>query len=337
MLERAKENAVIAVDKAKLQLSQTQSEFGDLRRERRRMYDDGYEETDMEAIENQISAKEWEVEEAERAVEEARILAEREIEDAEQAVRDAIRQKSENEQRESAETRGKNLSSGRIRLAIEEKQAQIAELEVLLAEGGLVTAKAGQTGLVTALNLDAGDITSGAGAFLITGQGGSLFTALGTKKETDRLSPGDPVEIELTGIREPITAEVADIKPPVEPGGRYTVTVDLLKDSAEGVQPNTQGTLTAVKRAGSDTQLLPLTALYTEGGVTRGYVFLLRERDTTMGMRTIAERLDIEIIDRGKSMAAVVGAFSPDDKVITASSRVLIDGDFVRLDEENES
>ena len=182
---------------------------------------------------------------------------------------------------------------------------------------------------MTALSVKAGDVTTVGGAFLLAGREKSVFTATGTKKETERLLAGDAVEIVLNGRREPISAVVTAVNAPKETGGSYSVTVEL---PGEGLTADTPGALTAIKKAGGESHLLPLTALYSDGGENRGYVFLLRERNTTMGPQTVVERLDVEILDRGKSTAAINGAFSPDDKVITASSRGLNDGDRVRLE-----
>ncbi len=350
-LERAKQDAESlekaaneAVLRARDELDEAKDDLREARHDRRDMIDDGYEDAELDAIEaaidalrEDVSAKEWALSQAERAQEDARVKAARGVEDAERGIADAERE-TENDalariaqqQKDSAEAEAARLENAQGGLTMTEMRERIAALEQLFSDGGRILSV--RDGVVTVLNVKAGDVTTGGGAFLLAGQEKSLFTATGTKKETERLSPGDPVEIELSGRREPIAATVASINAPKETGDGYSVAVEL---AGEGVPANTPGTLTAVKRQNAESQLLPLTALYSDGGETRGFVFVLRQRDTTMGMQTVVERLDVEIIDRGKSMAAIEGAFSPDDKVITASSRSLNDGDRVRLEKQS--
>jgi multidrug efflux pump subunit AcrA (membrane-fusion protein) len=284
-------------------------------------------EEELEAAGQAIVAAEIVREDAELAYEKAVTEGERAIADAELAIKDAKRAAAEQELADAADAETRRLESGRDYLGITELQARIAELEALLAEEGRDTAD--KPGLVTALYIKTGDMTTAGGAYLLAGQTvGSLFTAPASAEDAERLAAGDTVQLIIPGRKDAVTAKLSAIKPPEEAGGEYSLEV-LLPDLQ--LPPGTIGTLEAVKRSGENT-LVPLTALYSDGSEDRGYVFVLRERSTTMGIQTVVERLDVEILERGDTRAAVNAAFSPDDEIAVASSRPLLPGDRVRLE-----
>lgn len=327
-LERARLDAETAAEAAKTAIARAESRLREAQRERSRLrYEDDYEDGELEAVQEQILQYGYEVEDAVRAEEEARRKAAREIEDAELALEAAWQSVEDAALREAAEAESHRLAAGREALGVSEKQAAVAELEALLAAEGKITAD--RDGIVTSLALRPGDVTGAGGAFLLSGQSGVSFTAEATKQEAARLTAGDRVELTFAGQREPVGAVITAVRPPEKAGEPYTVAAELTDTE---LTPGTAGTLTARIRAAADTTLAPLSALYTENSPERGYVFVLREKDTTMGVQTVVERLNVEILDRGKTMAAVRAAFAPDDRMVTASSRPLADGDRVRLE-----
>jgi hypothetical protein len=328
-LERAMEDAAIAEEAARQIVNRARSEASRARSDRRDLYEYGDAmDEELDAATQAIVDAEIVLEDAQLAYEKAVTDGERAIVDAERAIEEAIRAETEKEQADAAEAESKRLETGRDYLGITNLQARIAELEALLAEKGRVTAD--KAGLVTGLNIKPGDMTTASGAYLLAGQTvGSIFTAPASKEEAERLTAGDSVNLVFPGMKDAVSAKLSAIKPPEEAGGDYSLEI-LLPELQ--LAPGTIGTLEAAKR-GTENTLVPLTALYSEGSEDRGYVFVLRERSTTMGAQTVVERLDVEILDRGESMAAVNAAFSPDDKIVIASSRPLFPNDRVRLEQ----
>jgi multidrug efflux pump subunit AcrA (membrane-fusion protein) len=328
-LERAKEDALVTEEAARQVVDRAANAARRARNDRWDLHENG-EDTDealWEAATEAVVLAEIAQEDAELAYQKAVTEGERAIADAELAIEEAERAEAEKELADAADAEARRLETGRDYLGVTALQTRIAELEALLAEEGRITADS--SGLVTALHIKPGDMTTAGGAYLLAGQTvGSLFTAPASEDEAERLAAGDNVRLVVPGMKDAVSTKLSAIKPPEEPGGEYSLEV-LLPDLQ--LPPGTPGTLEAVKRSGENT-LVPLTSLYSEGSEDRGYVFILRERSTTMGVQTVVERLDVEIIERGDTRAAVNAAFSPDDEIAVASSRPLLPGDRVRLE-----
>lgn len=327
-LERAEQDAKSADKAASAAIARAESDLRLAQRERRKLLDeDDYTDAELSAVQQEVSAAGYAVDDAIRAGEQADKDAQREIQDAQRGVTEAQRQQQAADQTDAAQQESQRLAGGRHALTMEEKQAAVAELQTLLEEEGRITAQQG--GIVTGVRIQTGEITAVGGAFLLSGQGGCVFHAQATKEEAARMAPGDRIELTLSGHSSVVDGQISSIQPPQNPGDTYTITVQL---PDVDLPPDQPGTLSAVKRSSQETTLVPLSALYTENSKDRGYVFVLRERSTTMGSQLAVERLAVDILDRGKAMASVQASFAPDDRIVTASSRFLTDGDRVRVE-----
>ena len=69
-------------------------------------------------------------------------------------------------------------------------------------------------------------------------------------------------------------------------------------------------------------------SLYADGPQT--YLLLVRERETALGLEQTAERVDVTVLEQNESQAAVSGAVSSDDLVVTDTDKPLSSGDRVR-------
>lgn len=318
-LARARQDAEDAAEAARNLVARAESDLRFAQRERRRLYEEGdYTDAQIDEMQNEVNRLGYAVEDAVRAADESQKQAEREIEDAELALSEAERMLEKTAGEEAAENETRGITSSRHGITIEERQAAVDRLKSLHDVGGIVNAANG--GMVTDVLIQPGDVTSSAGAFLISGMNESLFAAQATKEEISRIVQGDWVDVILAGQNDVLKATVSSVQAPETAEELYTVNA-IIADS--NITPGTVGILSTIKQTERAETLVPLSSLHTENSPDRGYVFILREQSTTLGTQMLVERLDVQIVDRGRNMAAVQAAFSPDDRIVTASSRYL--------------
>ena len=75
---------------------------------------------------------------------------------------------------------------------------------------------------------------------------------------------------------------------------------------------------------------VPIQALH-EGSDKRYYIFVTREQEEILGTELVADQVEVDIIDKNDSTAAVEGALSSKENVIVDSSKYINDGDRVRV------
>lgn len=289
-----------------------------------------YEDSEeIKAAKQVVRDKERDLEDAVKEKERNMRAADRSVEDAERAAQAARLEQEKQAAQEAAGQESRQLEDRIGALTSADLYKKIARLQSLAAAEGKVTAT--QSGVVTKLTVEAGSV-SGAGGALLLGESeaGAVFRGEVEEENGKRLSRGDPVEILLPGRSKAVTAVIGAVSPPKEKGGAYSVTVPLADLELD---PGLSATATVEKRSGREAVVLPLSALHSEGGsTTAGYVFVLRERNTTMGNQTVVEKIPVEVIDKNEKNALVDGSFAQDERVVTASSRSLSPGDRVRED-----
>ncbi|MDR2908666.1 MAG: hypothetical protein LBU86_02110, partial [Oscillospiraceae bacterium] len=185
-LERAREDAIAAEEAASHAVYRATDEHRRAREARKDLRDSGdYTDEQLDAAGQAVRAAAAALEDARLARERAVTEGERAILDAQNALLEAERAAAEQDLTDAADEETKRLETGRAYLGVAALQARIAELEALLEQGGRVTA--GAAGLVTALHIKPGDMTTAGGAYLLAGQAtGSVFTALAPKEDAER-------------------------------------------------------------------------------------------------------------------------------------------------------
>lgn len=210
----------------------------------------------------------------------------------------------------------------------EQEELQLEKLEKLLEAEGRVTAPIDAT--VTKINLTTGEKTPDGTAMLLsdTAAGNKLVVQVPESQEK-YIARGDEAEIKannrdgktIGGLTiESVRASEAD-------GELLDVTVQLPADSLEAGMP---ATLTATRISETYDCRIPIQALYEENG--KYYVYVLSETSTVLGTELTASRLDVNVIDKNETDAALrPGALSGDQQVIVSSDKAISAGSRVRL------
>ncbi|MFV0401884.1 MAG: efflux RND transporter periplasmic adaptor subunit [Oscillospiraceae bacterium] len=183
-------------------------------------------------------------------------------------------------------------------------------------------------GVVTDVRVGAGTRTTDEAAMFINNSATMNFVAEVSKDQKKHVNAGNTVKLRMAGESADIQGLSVTSVQPSTVEGSYRVTVELPADYA----PGTSGTLEIEERSKTYDTVVPLSALQAEG--SQFYVLRVRESETSLGTECFAERIDVTVLEKNETYAAVSGALATEDKVIHSTSRTIQDGDRVRLPAE---
>lgn len=223
-----------------------------------------------------------------------------------------------------------------LSLAEVDYRAQIAALDVrlqaltlerfaaVLEADGVVTAPI--DAVVTKADVKAGEKTSDSTTLLLAeSREGFRFTGNIPAEQLKYLARGDEAELKLAGGGDVRGLRVQSIRATDDPN-ISEVSLELPPGKGE---LGMAAVLTAGRRSQSYSTVVPLSALHSEN--SQKYLLVLRETETVLGAELSVERVDVTVSEQNETKAAVSGALSGDDRVVTTASKPLSDGDRVRL------
>jgi HlyD family secretion protein len=210
-----------------------------------------------------------------------------------------------------------------------------AEGQKLSAQGKYLGAKAQLSyseirspidGVVTDRPLYVGDVAT-ANQPLLTVMNTSKLIAKGhlPQSEAAQLKAGDPAEIKIPGIAEPVEAKVTLVSPALDPGSTtLEVWVEALK-SSPALRPGITVQVDMIAKTDKDVIVVPAAAVFKnpEGG--EAYV-LLAGTDGKAHFKTI------HIGIRNAESAEIVSGIKEGDPVITAGGYAVPDGTKIKIE-----
>ncbi|MCI8624444.1 MAG: hypothetical protein HFG26_12400 [Provencibacterium sp.] len=258
---------------------------------------------ELEALMKEYQTAKRALADAKRAEERAALEAERKLEDAE---------------RSGVPSSEPQLLSLSIQLA----EIEIARLRQLIEAGGQVLSPAG--GVVQKLEVSTGGRTSDVAAAVIAESSeGFRFTATLSEEEAKYAARGDKATVTLQGKQRGVETVIESVTPSAKEAGGVEI-VALLEEGEAGQAAS----IRISKRSESYPQCVPLSAL--RGGTGDQYVLVMEERQTVLGNEQVARRVNVTVSDSNDTRAAVSGALQSQDKVITGSTKNIVEGDRVR-------
>ena len=144
--------------------------------------------------------------------------------------------------------------------------------------------------------------------------------------EASRMIVGEKVEV-LVG-EEYVFGEIVSIRTSSEGSGQCDVELHI---DAEGGAIGLRGSMRYSAKSASYDVLIPLTALRKD---SQGeFVYLIEQQSGSLGSSLSVRRVDVHVLDRDSSRAALQGGVSQRDMLVMRSERELSDGDRVRMKE----
>ena len=331
------------LERAELELERAGEDLEDIQEEedlkveeaRAKMYaaEEDYEDVDYGERENQEDLRR-EYEDALEAEDEKLKEAGRKVQDLKESLYQAM-EKVENARVSDAGTAAGEaaaremsvLKQESMKLDMEEIQKKQRKIEEFIDSKGQI--KAPVDGVVVDTGLQAGDrIQDGRQLRLAVG-------GLEMKAQIDRetagaglLKKGSMMQVKLAGQSKNVETEVEDLNHLVE-DGKIQVTAGM---------PEGQGRLgdlvsfTANIESGIYPCVIPIEALREDN---EGYYCLAAEPEKTiLGEELKAVRIQVDVLEKSSSAAAVSGPVTKEMKLITESGKPVSEGDRVRVVEE---
>lgn len=203
-----------------------------------------------------------------------------------------------------------------IMLNMEREQKKCDALSALLEQGG--TVYSAMSGMVTALGVSAGALTTGETTVTLATEG-LVFQVELSSEQAQSVSVGDVVTLMKDGKEQREKLTVSAIGAPDASGTRSLTCIS----KSQGIQTlgGAQDYTIEKKTAKQDIRV-PIEAL-REDGSGKYYVLTLGEQETVLGMQMIAVRVDVTLLFHDENYAAVDGALSGGDQIILSSNKLI--------------
>ena len=211
---------------------------------------------------------------------------------------------------------------------IEKAKKELAELSG--GEDNQITANVG--GIIESIAYTAGS-TAAKDEVLCTIQVPDLGYSLSfsvTNEQARRLRVGDSASVSNYYWGSEITATLTNIKTdPKSPQTSKLLTFDLSGDVNAGAEL----TISVGQKSQNYETVIPNSAIRTDSNGS--YVLVVEAKNSPLGNRYIAQRVDIEVVASDDVNSAVTGDLSNGDFVITTSNKPVQKGDQVRMADGN--
>lgn len=231
---------------------------------------------------------------------------------------------------EKQKTDGKTAASSNLDLAaqrkqINDKKEDLAKLQKG-GEGSSVVSKV--NGKISTISVSAGKTTTADTALMIIevpdmGYGVSFSV---TTEQSKKVAIGDAAEISNFYSNEALTATLIGIKSdPKNPGTNKILNFKLQGEVESGISLS----LSIGERGGSYDTIVPNSAIRSDNNGK--FVLAVIAKNSPLGNRFIAQRIDVKVITSDDVNTAVSGGLSSSDMVITTSTKPVEPGTQVRL------
>ncbi len=311
-LELAKEEQDILVEEAKASLRSAEEDYDD------RSYNTLKAQEDCKkAYEDGVKAEDEKLAQAQRRVlelEEALRQSGQNLENA--RITDAGTRSEEEKTREISRLRQESME-----LDLEQKRRSLAKVEELISREGAVTAVS--RAVVAGLDLQEGGLIGAADQIRLA-EGRMLFQAQVDKEDAALLAQGQRMSLKRTGEAKELNAVVESVDRLSE-DGKGTVSAAL----AEGAGwLGETCSFTVVLQSGVYPMVIPIEALRED---TIGYFCLaVQPEKTILGEELTAVRVNVEVLEKSSTSAAVSGAVTGATPLVLSSNKSVSPGDRVR-------
>jgi hypothetical protein len=205
---------------------------------------------------------------------------------------------------------------------LEVKEQELEEIRILMEDSGEV--RSTDKAVVTFVGVEAGRTTIGE-EMVKLGFGDYVFRAAFDREAVANLAAGVTVNINLAGKRTGIELEVEQIR--INENGMSEITARMPEDN---YLLGEQAEFKITTQSEQFDLCIPIQALREDNYGT--FVLILREQEDILGTQLIAERINVNVLDKGSRTMAVDGALSSKSQVVTDSNKYINAGDRVRID-----
>lgn len=320
--QQAKKNEAAAQDSERKQtLSRAQEDYDEtvsknekLVREAKNLWQEAEQKLEnYQNGEDEDSTDESLVEDAKKALEDAKSQQTQQKKSAKRAIEDA------------GETDAVDHSVEINNVSIAEKQRALAQLQKVKEQKGKIVAQTNAT--VSKILLTAGDRTAETAAFLLADLSeGARFTTQISKEDAKYVVVGDAVTLKVS---DKSYEDMTVLSTETNEDSSVSVTVYVPKKT---IPIGTHASMEIEQTSEKYATTLPLSAIHAEQN--KYFVYVLEKEDTVLGEETVARKVNVSIVEKNGEYAALSdGSLSEDDSAIVESDTMLANGEKVRLKE----
>lgn len=214
-------------------------------------------------------------------------------------------------------------------LTYEQMELALEKLENLKKEGGKIYAPS--QGLITQIAVATGQKTTDTTAILMADLSkGYRYTAEITQEQEEYVARNDEVTLTDASGKE-LAGLMVDSVTALEEEEGYLVTVQLPQDTE--LEIGEAATMTVTKSSAAYPSCVPLGALHVDER-QQEYVLVPEEYDTVLGTQTRARRVDVTVLEKNETYAALQeGTLSPSQEIIVSSDKAVENESRVRIEE----
>lgn len=253
------------------------------------------------------------------------------VEDAKKALEDAKSQQTQQKKsakraiEDAEETDAVDHSVEINNVSIAEKQRALAQLQKAKEQKGKIVAQTDAT--VSKILLTAGDRTAETAAFLLADLSeGARFTTQISKEDAKYVVVGDAVTLK---VNDKSYEDMTVLSTETNEDSSVSVTVYVPKKT---IPIGTHASMEIEQTSEKHATTLPLSAIHAEQN--KYFVYVLEKEDTVLGEETVARKVNVSIVEKNGEYAALSdGSLSEDDSAIVESDTMLANGEKVRLKE----
>lgn len=248
------------------------------------------------------------------------------VKTAQATLDDLVFSLSEQQKEDGKTTAKHDLSLERLRGQIADAQEEVARLQADSVDA-TITAPVG--GIVTAVNITAGNTTSGSDPLAVIevpDMGYSLSFAV-TNEQASKVKVGDMAEVSNYYWGGNIQAQLVAIRNDPEQQGRGR----LLQFALSGeVETGSSLTLSVGQQSAEYSSVVPNSALRSDSN--GDFILTVTSKQTPLGTRYTATRVDVQVLATDDTRSAISGAaLTGWDYVITTATKPVEPGVLVRL------
>lgn len=214
--------------------------------------------------------------------------------------------------------------------SLQQMEKQMADYQELLENKGKILSSI--NGYVSNVCIETGDRTTDSAAMLLAdGSKGWSFKAVLTETQTEHIKVGDMVTLKFQNgkVRDEDCQVKAINKIDEE---TYEAIVEMTETE---VSLGETGVLEVTKQTEPYSCCISLSALYSDN--QKDYILLIRETDTIMGTELSVVKKEVTIQDKNESEAALEdSSLSEEDRFVVYANKAVAPGDKVRLLEEED-
>ena len=256
--------------------------------------------------------------------------ADRAVTDSKNAVQTADRalEAAEIDQQKSSKTlmesnQAVDLELRSLTMDLEDKKTEIEEIQSLIDQKGIV--KSPVSGVVLSSDLEQGAIMSGQESLIIA-TGDYELSMKGTKEELKHFAVGDELSIKAAEGDNRVAVNIENIELP-DQDGNISFTALLPADGSYRVGGGLEFELQ--KNSKSYSSCIPIQAIRQDTNST--FILLIRETSGILGSIQTAFRLDVTVVSKDATSAAIDAPLSEEDEIIVSSNKNISEGDRVRV------